>query len=130
VGSFIRPWKRLLFLVAHREPVLDQDDSGTHQHALELRTAVHELQILGFAAKSHDAFHARAVVPTAVEQDHLSRGRQVGDIALEIPLRLFAFGWGAQGHYAADAWIQFLSDTFDGAAIAGSIAPFKQNHYL
>src|SRR6185436_18836463 len=41
---------------------------------------------------------AAAVVPAAVEDDHLAGGRQVGDVALEVPLGALALGRRGQRH--------------------------------
>ena len=54
-------------------------------------------------AESHDVLDAGAVVPTAVEQHHFARRREMGDVTLEIPARLVAFAGASQGDDAADA---------------------------
>src|ERR1035438_1755565 len=115
----------LLFFIAHREPILDQDDARTHQHALELRAPVQEFEILAFAAETHHALHSSPVVPTAIEQDHLTGSRQMCHIALEIPLRLFAFGGSAQGDHATDARIQTVGDPLDRAAFPCCVASLE-----
>ncbi len=63
-----------LFLVADREPILDEVDSGAHQHPFELGTTLQEFDVFGFRAEAHDALHAGAVVPAAVEEHDLSGG--------------------------------------------------------
>jgi hypothetical protein len=86
----------LLLLVADREPVLDQDDAG----ARSIRSnsgAVEEVLVLLVGAEAHDVLDAGAVVPAAVEQDPLAGGRELGHVALEIPLRLLALGGDAEG---------------------------------
>ena len=87
----------LLLLVADGEPVLDEDDPGAHEHALELRARAHELLVLRVGAEAHDALDAGAVVPAAVEHHHLAGGGQVRDVALEVPLRLLDLGRRAEG---------------------------------
>ena len=67
----------LLLLVADREPVLHEDDPRAHEHPLELRARAHELLVLLVGAEAHDALDAGAVVPAAVEQDHLAGGGQM-----------------------------------------------------
>src|SRR5580698_7290706 len=94
----------LLLRVAHREPILDEDDAGANQHALELRTGQHELLILCLGAEAHDPLDAGAVIPTAVEEHHLAGRGQMRYIALEVPLRFLALSRRAQSHYPANAW--------------------------
>ena len=48
--------------------------------------------MLLLGAVAHHPLDVRAVVPAAVEQDHLPGGRQVLDVPLEVPLRLLALG--------------------------------------
>ena len=81
-----------LFLAAHREPVLEQQDAAVGEHALQLRRLAHELQVLQRRTEAHDPLDAGAVVPGAVEEDHLAGGGQVLDVALEIPLALLLGG--------------------------------------
>ncbi len=49
-------------------------------------------------------------------------------VALEIPLRLFAFGWRTQRHRAADTRVQPLRYSLDHTTLAGGIAAFEQHH--
>ena len=120
----------ILLLVADREPVLDEDDAGTHQHALELGDRAEELLDVGLAAEAHDAFDAGTIVPAAVEQHDFAAAGQMGNVALEIPLAAFALGRRRQGHCAADARIEPLGDAFDHAALARSVAALEQHHHL
>ena len=99
-----------LLFIAHRKPVLDQDDASAHQHSFKLRTAVRELHVLGLGAESHHALNTGPVIPAAIKQDELASGRQMRDIALEVPLRLLSLRGGAEGDHAADARIQALRD--------------------
>ncbi len=55
---------------------------------------------------------------------------QMGDVALEVPLRLFPFGRLAEGHHPDDTGVQRLGDAFDGAAFAGVVAPFEEDDDL
>ncbi|SPE23645.1 hypothetical protein SBA5_400056 [Candidatus Sulfotelmatomonas gaucii] len=118
-----------LFFVAHAEPILDENDPGANQHALKLRAALHEFQVLALAAEAHYILHAGAVVPAAIEQNHLSRCGQMSHVALKIPLRLLALRRRCQRHDAAHARIERLGDALDGAALARGIASFKQRHH-
>ena len=52
----------------------------------------------------------------------------MGDIALEVPLRLFAIGRRAQGDNPANPRIQDFGNPLDGAAFARCVAAFKQHH--
>src|SRR5450755_147831 len=81
-------------------------------------------------AETHHALDAGAVVPAAVEQDDLPAGRQVGGIALEIPLRTLALVGGRQRGDPADARIETLGDPFDDTALAGRIAALEDDDDL
>src|SRR5699024_2339497 len=81
-----------LLLVRHREPVLAQHDAVLDQQALEDRGLVQEAAVLLRRAEAHDALNAGAVVPGAVEDDDLARGRQLLHVALEVPLAGLARG--------------------------------------
>ncbi len=120
----------LLHRVADGEPVFDQDRARADQHLLELGATAHELLVFHVGAESHHVFHAGAVVPTAIEQHDLPCGGQMGDVALEIPARLFTFGGGAQGHDPANAWIHGLGNSLDDAPLAGGVATFEDQHDL
>src|SRR5262249_17037219 len=80
----------LLLLVGDREPIFDEDDAGTDQHALELRHGAEELLDLLLRAEAHHALDTGPVVPAAIEQHDLAAGRQMWHIPLEVPLHLFA----------------------------------------
>ena len=73
-------------------------------------------------------FDAGAVVPAAVEQDDFAARRQLGDIALKIPLAALALGRRAERHDAADARVQALGDALDDAALAGRVAALEDDH--
>ncbi len=120
----------LLFLVADRKPVLDQDDAAAHQHSFEFRAGAEELAVLLFSAEAHDALDAGPVVPAAVEEDHLAAGRKVLHVTLEIPLRRFPVGRRRQCRDARDARAQTLGDALDAASLAGGVAAFEDHHDL
>mmetsp|Transcript_17845 Transcript_17845/g.50253 ORF Transcript_17845/g.50253 Transcript_17845/m.50253 type:complete len:223 (-) Transcript_17845:423-1091(-) len=120
----------LLLLVAHVQPVLEQEDAAAHQHLLKDRHRAQELFILRIRAELHDALHASAVVPGAVEEHHLSRRGQVLHVALEVPLRLLALGGLGQGHHAADPGRHGAGDAADDAALASGVAALEQHHHL
>src|ERR1035438_9790380 len=50
------------------------------------------------------------------------------DVALEVPLGFFALSGRGKGHHAADAGVEGFGDALDGAALAGRVAAFKQDH--
>ena len=116
-----------LLLVADRKIVLDQDDARAHQHELELRAGAQEVPVFHVAAEAHDALHAGAVVPAAVEEARFRRPRQVLHITLKIPLRTLDVGGFAERDDAYAAGIERLGDTLDEAALAGGVAPLKDH---
>ena len=88
LGRRIQPFPEaffLLFLVA-RQPIFEQQDSIVDELTLEFRSRTQECLALRIGAKAHDAFDARAIVPASIEQRDFTAGRQMFDIALEIPL--------------------------------------------
>src|SRR5262249_45364177 len=90
----------LLLLVADFEPDLDQLDTPGHDVVFELWAKLEKSAVLVFRAKTHDVFDARAVVPTAVENDHFAFRRKVLHVALEIDLALLTIGRSGQRHHA------------------------------
>src|SRR6202142_3599505 len=120
----------LLLRVGDAEPVLDQDDAAPHEHPLELGAGAQELLVLLLGAEAHDPLHAGSVVPAAVEKDDLAGGRQVDDVALEIPLSPLALGGRREGHDAREAGIQGLHDPLDRAALAGRVPTLEDDHDL
>ena len=119
-----------LFLVAHRKPILDQDNTRPDQHAFEFRAGMKELFVFGIGAKTHHSFDTRTIVPTSVKQDHLSGSRKERNITLEVPLRFFSLRGNAQSRDATDARVHPLNNAFDGATFASSVTPFEENHHL
>src|SRR3954454_17719894 len=117
----------LLLGVAHGEPVLDQHDPAADEHALEFRARTEELHVLLVGAESHDPFHAGAVVPGPVEQDHLARSGQVGDVALEVPLALLALGRRRERSDSGGTRIERLGDALDRTSLAGGV-PALEDH--
>ena len=86
--------------------------------------------ILRVGTESHHAFDTRAVVPAAVEQHELVRGRQLRRIALEIPRADFTIGWLAERHDSRLARAEILDDAFDRAVFAGGVAAFDDHEDL
>ena len=83
--------------------------------------------VLVGAAEAHHPFDARPVVPGAVEEHDLAGRRQLGDVALEVPLCTLAFGRRGQGDDAGDAGVEVLRHSLDRAALAGGIAPLEHH---
>ena len=55
--------------------------------------------MLFLAAEAHHVFHARTVVPTAIENDDLTSGRKMLHVALHVHLSLLAIRWrGKRDH--------------------------------
>ena len=81
-----------LHLAADGEMELEEVDAVAHEQRLELRRIAQEVAHLLLGAKAHHALHAGAVVPGAVEQNDVALGRQVRDVALEIPLAALDLG--------------------------------------
>lgn len=52
-----------LHITTDLEPKLDEDDTAAHQIALEFRALTHEFSVFLIAAKPHNPFNTRAVVP-------------------------------------------------------------------
>ena len=94
---------------------------------LELRAQIQEAPVLLLRAEAHDVFHARAVVPAAVEDDDLARRRKVLQVALHVDLRFFAVGRRGQGDDAKYARAHPLGKRAYRAALAGGIAPLEHD---
>jgi len=119
---------RLLGLILDVQPVLDQCGPRMRQSQLKTIDGGHELLVLGVGAEAHDSLDAGAVVPAAVEEDHLAGRGQMRHVALEIPLRLLALGRCGQGHDPSDAGVEALRDALDGSTLAGGITTLEQDH--
>jgi hypothetical protein len=119
-----------LLVLRDREPVLEQQDAGAHHHLLDFRCLAHELEVLVGRTEAHHPLNTGAVVPGPVEQNHLACRRQVLDVTLEVPLRLFAVGGLVQRHHARTTRIEVLGKPLDGAALAGRVPAFEQHDDL
>jgi hypothetical protein len=95
---------------------------------LEYRRVVEEALSVIFATKSHDPFNAGAVVPRPIEQDEFSRGRQMLDIPLKIPLGLVALGRRRKSDNAGFARAQMLDDMLDDAVLTGRVSPLDKDN--
>src|SRR5262249_10321107 len=97
------------------------------EQALEDRTLLQEPLVLLGRAVTHDVLDAGSVVPAAVEDDDLPLRRQLGDVALEVPLPGLAFrGLGQRGDSHLPR-IEGLGDPLDHAALAGGVAALEDD---
>src|SRR3954447_1841931 len=119
-----------LLLEADREPVLEHDDPRAHQHPFELGAAAQELLVLGLAAEAHHPLDVRAVVPAAVEQDHLPGGGKMLDVPLEVPLGALPLGGPGEGDDADQAGAGALGEGLDHAALPRRTAALEDDQHL
>ncbi|MNC33952.1 hypothetical protein D3C75_823640 [compost metagenome] len=119
-----------LLFGADLQPVLDEDDSRLDHHLFEQRHHGEKLAALFFAAEAHHPLDTGAVVPAAVEDHYLARGRQVAQVALHIHLGLFPLGRCRQRHHAEYSRADALGNGLDGTALAGAIAALEDNAHL
>ena len=49
------------------------------------------------------------------------------DVALEVPLRLFAFGRLLQCHHPCGARVEVLHESLDGATLAGRVSTLEHD---
>src|SRR3954451_18768875 len=83
-----------LLVDADVEPVLDEDDPVVDHGLLDRGDLLDEALALLRGAVPHARLDARTVVPTAVEDGDLTGGGELGDVALDVHLRLLALGRG------------------------------------
>src|SRR5690606_31481752 len=100
------------------EPVFEQPDAVIHQHPLEYRRGMEERGNFALRGETHDSLYPGAIVPAPVEKHDFTGGRQVMDIALEIPLPAFFLDRLGQGHNPALARIDAIRHRLDGSAFA------------
>src|SRR5262245_24864268 len=118
----------MLLFVSDGKPVLNEDDSGAHEHALKLRYRPEELLAIVLGAKADHALDRGTVVRAPMEQHDFAAGRQMRNVTLEIPLCAFAFVRRRQRRDSADPRIEPLGDALDDAALTCGIAPFENHH--
>ena len=98
-----------------------------NQGLIQPRHRVQKGLVLGFCAKPHERFHARAVIPRPVEGHYFTGTRQVANIALEIPLPMLTFGRFGQGNHLRQTGIKRSQELLDGPALARRIATLKDD---
>ncbi|MEZ5139374.1 MAG: hypothetical protein R2711_11580 [Acidimicrobiales bacterium] len=86
-----------LLVLGHREVELHEDGALAHEVLLEADDAAQEVLVLLGRAEPEDGLDHGPVVPGAVEQDDLPAGGELGDVALEVPLRALLGGRRCRG---------------------------------
>jgi hypothetical protein len=81
--------------------------------------------VLFGVAEAHHPLDSGTVVPRPVEQHDLARGREVVDVALEVPLGALAVGGFLQRDDAGAARVEVLHEPFDGSALARGVAALE-----
>ncbi len=119
-----------LLLGTNIEPVLEQDDPGLDHGLFDQGDGVEKGAGLFLGAEAHDAFDARAVVPTAIKDDDLARGGEVGDVTLDVHLGFFTLGRRGKGDDAKDARADALCDSFNDAPLPAPSRPSKTTQTL
>ena len=103
---------------------------GPEQHPLELGAGVEEFPVLLLGAEPHDPLDSGPVVPAPVEEHDLPGGREMGHVALKIPLGPLPLGGLGQGNHADLARVQRLDDPLDDAPLAGRVPALEEDHDL
>ena len=119
--------RRFCSLSLDFQPDFDELDAAVHDVFLDLRAQFKKAGVLFLGAKAHHIFHARAVVPTAVEDHDLARRREMRHVTLDVHLRLLAVGRRRQRHNPKHARADPLGQRPDGAALARGIAAFEDD---
>src|SRR5262249_18478501 len=117
----------LLLFLSDFQPDLDQRNTAIDDVFFDFWAKREKTAVLILSTKSHHVFDAGAVVPTAVEDHDLARGRKLLDVALHKHLRLFPVRRSRKSHHAKDARAHTLGDGLDGPALAGGVAPLEHD---
>ena len=120
----------VLFIICDGKPILQQDDSASHQHFFKFRDCPKELFVFILIAKPHDPLNPCAVVPTSVKQYDFACCRQVRYVSLKVPLCAFSVVRCRKRCYPANTWIKSLGNALDNAPFSCGIASFKKNHHF
>ncbi len=119
----------LLLFLADLEPILDQNDSSSHDLLFEEWADIEKTLVLLPSTESHHIFDASTVVPATVEDDNLASRWEVLEISLHIHLCSFAIRWSRQRNLAKHSRADALSDGSDRAALPRRIAAFEYDYY-
>jgi hypothetical protein len=120
----------LLLLHAGFQPDLDQRDAAIDDVSLDLRAQFQKAIALLLVDESHDALDTCAIVPAPVEDDDLAGCWKPLDVALNVHLRLFAVGRRGERYDSKYARAHPVGQRFDCAALAGGVAPLKDDDDL
>src|SRR5678815_388216 len=85
------------------------------------------MAVLVLRTEPHDVLDAGAVVPAAVEDDDLAACGEVRQVALQVHLRLFAFGRSGKRHDTKHARTDTLADRSNRPALACAVATLENN---
>src|SRR4051794_26659763 len=119
-----------LFGLGDREPQLGQGEAALGEHLLELGGLVQEDLVLALGAEAHHALDAGAVVPGPVEHHDLAGGRELGDVAVEVPLAALGLGGLGERDDAGGTGVEVLGEPLDGAALARGVAALEEDQVL
>src|SRR5580704_11538309 len=114
----------LLFL-SHLEPVLNQDDSRSHECLFDWRRHFEAVLGLFLGAEPHYPLDQRAGIPTPIEEHDLSGSGQMRDKTLNVELRFFTIGRGGKRHHPEDTRADSLCDAFDRATLSGRVTSLE-----
>ena len=117
----------LLLLLADVEEVLQDLHAALDDRRLEARRELEEAARLLLGAVAHHPLDAGAVVPAAVEDQHLAGGGHVREVALDIHLGLLALGRRRQRHHPEDPRADPLGQALDDPALAGGVAALEDD---
>src|SRR5262245_890947 len=82
-----------------------------------------------FRAKTHHVFHSSTVVPTPVENDDLSCGREMLHITLHIHLALLPTRWCRQCYKPKHPGTNPFRDRSDRAALSCGVPALEDDNY-
>src|SRR5262245_13092333 len=119
-----------LLLVAHLEPVLEQDDPVLDHQPLEARDHPEEALALVRGTEPEHVFDACSVVPAAIEDHDLSGRREMRDVPLGVQLGLLHVGWRWKSHDAEDPRAHSLGDGLDDSALPRAVASLEDDDDL
>src|SRR5258706_495340 len=91
------------------------------------RAVLEKVLCLVVGAEAHHPLDQRSVVPTAIEDHDLARGRKVRNITLNVNLRFLAVGRSGQRDDPEHARTHTLGYAFDDTALSSGIAGSGQN---
>src|SRR4030095_16325069 len=116
-----------LFIHAHLQPVLEQQDAVFDARLFHQRRDRQKTLHFVLRGEAHDALDSSPVVPAAIEDHDLARGRHVLQVTLHDHLALLALGRRGQRDDAKDAWTDTFGDRLDGPAFTRTVAAFEHD---